>query len=476
MINHKTINDLRHKIQDKNDALAAKRINWIKRNRYFYDLFIKSLKYIVKKNARVLHVRCSVGYILNALDPDYGVGTDSSNKQIIEAQAAYPELKFLHCNEEDISIEEKFDYIIISHVEDIVDVKAVLDSIKKCSTRETRIIIVSYNYLWQPLIRLTEILHLRYPQALHNWWNIDDLNSIVKLSNYEVIKNEKLVLCPYYIPLLSWVINKFIARIPLIRNLPLINLTTARPLFDDNKDYSVSVIIPCKNEEGNIEDAVKRIPQLGSGTEIIFCDDCSTDGTVAKVEEMIEKFPDKKIKLVEGPGICKSENVWVGFDAAESDILMILDADLTVLPEELIYFYEAIVNNHGEFINGSRLIYPMTDNAMRLFNIMGNKFFSILFSYILDIKIKDTLCGTKVMWRKDYLDKIKPHRGSWMIKDKWGDYELIFGASKSQLKIIDLPVHYVDRTYGETKMTNRIKNGWTMLKMSLIALFKIKFN
>ena len=209
-------------------------------------------------------------------------------------------------------------------------------------------------------------------------------------------------------------------------------------------------------------------------TEIIFCDDRSTDGTAEMVKDMIIKYPDKDIKLYNGPGICKAENVWVGFDNAQGDILMILDADLTVLPEELPYFYEAISKRHGEFINGSRLVYPMHGNAMGFFNVLGNKFFSMFFSYILDVTIKDTLCGTKVLWKRDY-ERIKKLRGSWGIVDKWGDYELIFGASKTHLKIIDLPVHYYERTYGETKMTNLLKNGWTMLKMSIAALFKIKF-
>ena len=189
----------------------------------------------------------------------------------------------------------------------------------------------------------------------------------------------------------------------------------------------------------------------------------------------MQKYPEKDIKLVNGPGICKADNVWTGFDNASGDIMLILDADLTVIPEELPYFYEAIAKGRGEFINVSRLVYPMHEEAMRILNIIGNKFFSILFSYILDNPIKDTLCGTKVVWREDFA-KIKRLRGSWGIKDRWGDYELIFGAAKNHLKIIDLPVHYMERTYGETKMTNRMKNGWIMLRMCMVSLLKIKFH
>ena len=152
---------------------------------------------------------------------------------------------------------------------------------------------------------------------------------------------------------------------------------------------------------------------------------------------------------------------------------MILDADLTVIPEELPLFFNAIVEGRGEFINGSRLVYPMNENSMKFFNVIGNKFFSLLFSYILDQKVKDTLCGTKVMWRKDYF-RIKKFIGKWGTEDLWGDYDLLFGAAKINLKIIDLPIHYFDRVYGKTKMTKVIKNGVRMLKISIAALFKLK--
>ena len=253
----------------------------------------------------------------------------------------------------------------------------------------------------------------------------------------------------------------------------MMRITVAR-MNVEAKEYSVSIVIPCRNEAGNIENAVTQIPPFGTNTEIIFGDDKSTDGTPDIVRAMMQKYPEKNIRLVDSPGICKAQNVWTCFDAAQNDILMILDADLTVVPQELPYFYEAISKGHGEFINGSRLVYPMHKSAMRLFNVLGNKFFSLFFTYILDTPIKDTLCGTKVLFRDDF-QKVKALRGTWGIDDRWGDYELIFGAAKRHLKIIDLPVHYYERVYGETKMTDRFKNGAIMFKMSWAALFKIKF-
>ncbi len=475
MIKYVFFEELREKIRVLKDSITQKREKWISSNSYYYKQFLNSVKYIIPENSSVLNIGCSTGYILSHLKTSRGVGIESSSEQIKYASEKYPDLEFFDMEVEDVKVKGKFDYILICSIEDIVDIKSVLDSVKKNCHRHTRIIISHYSYLWQPMVSLAEKARIRLPQAVHNWFSDNDVQNIFKLSGYEVIHTKKLILFPFNIPLVSYILNKYFARLPLLRHLTMSRLTIAYPKQNDNNEYSVSVVIPCRNESGNIQDAVERIPELGSHTEIIFCDDKSTDNTVAEIKEMQKKHPKKDIKLVKGPGICKAENVWTGFDAASGDILMILDADLTVIPEELPYFYEAIARGYGEFINGSRLVYPMHEEAMRGFNIIGNKFFSIFFTYILDSSIKDTLCGTKVMWAKDF-EKIKALRGSWGIQDRWGDYELIFGAAKNHLKIIDLPVHYMERTYGETKMTNRFKNGWIMLKMSFASLLKIKFH
>jgi len=474
MIPSSQFEDIRRSIREKNNSIAHQREGWIKRNPYYYSEVLKSLRFIIPEGSSVLHVRCSTGFLLNELKPSVGVGIDDSDKQIEIARTSYPALSFHHQSPEQPNIEGVFEYIVISSVEDIVDLKAMLDGLKKNANRATRFILLHYNYLWHPLVQLAETLHLKIPQRLHNWLSLNDIHNILHLSYYEPVHTKKIVLFPFYIPLLSYVLNRFAGRFPLLRELTMTRLTVARLLDGIANEYSVTVVVPCKNEAGNIENAVTRIPEMGKGTEIIFGDDKSTDGTKEKVQEMIKKYPKRNIKVLDGPGICKAENVWTCFDQANGDILMILDADLTVIPEELPYFYEAITRGYGEFINGSRLVYPMHRDAMKPINMLGNKFFSTLFSYILDTKIKDTLCGTKVLWREDY-QKIKKLRGTWGIQDRWGDYELIFGAAKQHLKHIDLPVHYMDRTYGETKMTNRFRNGWIMLRMSLISLMKIKF-
>lgn len=475
MINYTSLDDLRKAIRDKKDAIAAKRDQRIKSNPYYYGRLLNSLKYIVPTGAKVLNIGCGTGYILNRLQPGLGIGVEASAAHIEIAGKNYPDYQFFDQELENIQVEGIFDYIVICDIEDIVDVKSLLDSIRKNCGRHTRIVISYYNYLWQPLVGLAEKMHLRIRQKVHNWFAPSDMENLLVHSDYDLVNTKMLILFPYYIPLVSWFLERFLARLPFFRIFSMSRLAVARMNMPEHKDLSVSIVIPCRNEAGNIQNAVERIPMLGGHTEIIFCDDKSTDGTADNVREMMRKYPEKDIKLVDGPGICKADNVWTGFDNASGDIMLILDADLTVIPEELPYFYEAIAKGRGEFINGSRLVYPMHEEAMRILNIAGNKFFSILFSYILDNPVKDTLCGTKVVWREDF-EKIKKLRGAWGIKDRWGDYEMIFGAAKNHLKIIDLPVHYMERTYGETKMTNRMKNGWIMLRMCMVSLLKIKFH
>ncbi len=475
MINFETLNQIRREIRDNKDAIASKRNSRITGNPYYYGRFLNSLRHAVRPDSRILNIGCETGYVLNELKPSYGVGVEASADQVKIAREAYPQLHFFDQEPDDIKIEGVFDYVLISGAENIVDIKGVLDAVRPNCGRHTRVIINYYNYLWQPLVKLAEKCHMRIPQKLQNWFSDQDIENLLRLSDYERINTIKIILFPFWIPLISTLLNKFMARLPGLRGLTMSRLAVARLRPREYGEYSVSVVIPCRNEAGNVESAVARMPQLGKHTEIIFCDDKSTDGTADVVREMQQKYPEKDIKLVNGPGICKADNVWTGFDAATGDIMLILDADLTVIPEELPYFYEAISRGYGEFINGSRLVYPMHDDAMRFFNIIGNKFFSLFFSFILDNQIKDTLCGTKVVWREDFAH-IKALRGTWGIKDRWGDYELIFSAAKSQLKIIDLPVHYMERTYGETKMTHRFKNGWIMLRMCMVSLLKIKFH
>ncbi len=463
--------------QAHQSSIAATRMNWIHANRYYYDALIRLLRFLVEPGKRVLNIRCQTGFLLNALRPSHGVGIDISPEMVAVARSDWPDLEFHLSFPENVRPDEKFDYILFNDIGDTVDVQGALLAMKAGCERHTRVLIYTYNHLWQPLVSIAERLKLKVPQTEQNWLSEDDIRGLLALSGYEWLKTYQITLIPKYVPLLSSLANRILAKLPLVNRLCLVRVLVARAITPMTvaSTVSVSVVIPCKDERGNVEDAVLRMPALGRDTEIIFCDDKSTDGTAEEVRRMQLEHPELNIKLVRGPGVCKSKNVWTGFRAARGDILMILDADLTVMPEELPYFFDAITSGRAEFVNGSRLVYPIPKSAMKIANMMGNKFFSLVFSYLIRQPVKDTLCGTKVLWSSDW-SRIEPMLDSWGIVDLWGDYELLFGAAKLNLKIVDQPVHYQERIYGSTKMTKVYKNGILMLKMCFHGFKKLKID
>jgi len=462
-------------------AIASRREGWITRNRYYYGLLTRLLRFVVEPDKTVLSVRCGTGYHLAAVSPKRGKGVDICTEMVQIARqrnssfdfaVAFPDKDEFR---ELFRAREKFDYILFSNIGDTVDVLQALRNFRPLCLRQTRVLIESYNHLWEPLVRIAEWLGMKVPRTEQNWLSTADIRNLMKLAGFEALETHRIVILPKYVPLLSAFLNRFCARLPLFKRLCMTQVIVGRlmPPSVPKEELSVSVIVPCKDEKGNIEDAAQRIPQLGGRTEIIFCDDASADGTAEEVLRVQSLYPDKDIRLEHGPGVCKSRNVWTGFDAATGDVLMILDADLTTIPEELPYFMDVIASGQAEFVNGSRLVYPVPKGAMTAANMLGNKFFSAAFTYLLGQRVKDTLCGTKVLWRSDW-ERIKPTLGTWGIEDRWGDYELLFGASKLNLKILDLPVHYQERIYGSTKMTKVFRNGLIMLKMCWHGFLKLK--
>lgn len=456
------------------ESVAPQRSKWIRANKYFYGRIQRLLQFIVEPAKRVLELRCESGDFLACTKPSQGVGVDISDAMVAQAQAAHPALKFLKSDPEDFDLHETFDYILFDHIFDTVDILHAFERVRAHCHADSEVIIINYNHFWQPILELATKLRLRSRFVEPNWVSENDVRGFLRLAGFRLVRKHRLLLFPKYIPLLSSFINDFLARLPGLRRLCLMQVMVARPMVAalQESQVTVSVIVPCRNEAGNIQAAVERIPQMGRQTEILFCDDKSTDGTADEVRRMQRLYPEKEIRLIDGPGICKAENVWSGFRSARGDVLMILDADLTVMPEELPFFFRALVRRHGGFVNGSRLVYPMQQMAMKFANIVGNKFFSQIFSFLLDQRIKDTLCGTKVLWRKDWL-RLEPYVGSWGIQDLWGDYELLFGASKLHLEIVEVPVHYQERIYGVTKMTRVISNGWRMLRICWHAWLRL---
>ncbi|HLH03926.1 MAG TPA: glycosyltransferase [Bryobacteraceae bacterium] len=454
---------LRREHQDK---LAANRDRWIESNRYYYDRLKRMLRYIVEPGKRVLEIRCQTGHLLGSVDAAYGVGVDISDELIGIAQRNHPHLRFVRSEPEELELGETFDYIILSHIFDTVDIQKTFESVRRHSTTDTRLIVINYNPLWQPILELASKTGLRAPFVEPNWIDEYDLRTFLELAGFRALRTHRLLLMPKNLWPVSTVCNDLVGRLPGFRKLCMMQVLVARPQPEPRRAEatSVSVVVPCRNEGGNIQPAVERIPEMGRGTEIIFCDDKSTDNTAAEVRRMQALYPERRILLLDGPGICKAENVWTGFRAATGDVLMILDADLTVMPEELPVFFNALVENRGEFINGNRLVYPIPKAAMKFANRVGNKVFGMVFSFLLDQRIKDTLCGTKVIWRRDW-PRIEKNAGKWGIRDLWGDYDLLFGASKLHLEILDVPVHYQERVYGVTKMTKVFWNGVRMARI-----------
>lgn len=466
------------KVKEHFNNFANTREYWKKRAAYYHLLIENFYKFVVPKQKRVLEVGCGTGDLLKSVSPTYGVGIDISEKMVEIAKKKYPSLKFIQMDAQRLLLKEKFDYIIMSDlVGNLEDVQKAFEEIHKVSNDNTRIIISYYNTLWEPLLALLTKLGLKMPQPTQNWLSSEDIYNLLILTNFDVIKKGTLILLPVKIPFVSDFINRVIARLPFIKHLCLAQYFIARqmpnPSFD--ADYSVSLIIPARNEAGNIEPIIRRVPNLGTIMEYIFVEGHSKDNTREEIKRVIEKYKGKKniILIDQKNGVGKADAVRRGFAVAKNEICIIFDADLTVPPADLPKFYHAIRTRKGELVQGSRLVYPMEKQAMRFLNILGNKFFSLAFTWLLDQPIKDTLCGTKAIFRSDY-EAIRENRFYFGDFDPFGDYDLIFGASKLNLKIIEIPIRYKARSYGNTNIS-RFTHGWLLLRMTLIAAKKIKF-
>jgi SAM-dependent methyltransferase len=456
------------------DSLASRRDDFRRKNRYYYAQLNKQYRYFIPEGKRVLEIGCGTGELLAALRPSHGVGIDISPKMIEIAQRKYSSLHFHVGTIHDITIEEKFDYIILSGlIGDLEDVQIFLKLLKKFCTPDTRIIIEYHSYLWQSLLKIAEALGRRMPQHEQNWLTFDDISNFLDLAGFAAIKKERTTLIPFNIWGISFLFNKYLAKLPLFNAFTLNHFIVARPLFEHTKDYSVTILVPCRNEKGNIEQAISRTPLFGSHQEFIFVEGHSKDGTYEEVERVTKAYPHKDIKLFKQQGKGKGDAVRFGFAKAQGEVLMILDADLTVAPEEIPKFYEAIQSGKGEFINGCRLVYPMEDEAMRFLNLVANKFFGLFFSWLLGQRFKDTLCGTKVIFKHHY-EELVANRHYFGDFDPFGDFDLIFGAVKLNLKVIELPIRYKNRTYGTTQI-QRFRHGLLLLKMCGFAMKKIKF-
>jgi SAM-dependent methyltransferase len=461
------------------DALAP---DWAARkNRYYFEGVIRLCRFLVPKGSRVLEIGCANGDLLAALEPSYGVGLDLSPRMIAVARERHPGLQFLQMDAHDLGADPAlagpFDYVVLSDlVGDLYDVLGAVQQLRKVCHPKTRVVATFYNYFWEPILKTAERLGLKTQQNLQNWLSHQDLANLFDLAGFEVIKRGRRLPFPLGLPLLSRLLNSVLQMIPGLRRLGLQQYLVARLRpAGPSSAYSCSVIVPARNERGNIAAAVERVPVMGTRTEVIFVEGNSSDGTREEIQSVMARYRGPlEVRLLEqGSGRGKGDAVRKGFAAATGDVLMILDADLTVAPEDLPKFFDAVQSGAGEFINGCRLVYPMEKEAMRYLNLLGNKFFGKMFTWILEQPIKDTLCGTKVLLREDY-EKLAANRSYFGDFDPFGDFDLLFGAAKLNLRIVEIPIRYRDRSYGSTNIS-RFRHGWLLLRMTVFAARKFKF-
>jgi 2-polyprenyl-3-methyl-5-hydroxy-6-metoxy-1,4-benzoquinol methylase len=445
------------------------------KGRYYHRRLAQVYRHLIPPGARVVELGSGPGRLLAAVEPSQGIGVDFSEEMVTLAGASHPHLGFIQSDVHDLALDETFDFIILSDlVHDLWDLQEVLTSLRSICESHTRIILNFYSRLWELPLAFAKSVNLARPVLQQNWFTSHDVSNILELSGYETLRGWQEVLLPISIPLASSFANRFLVKLWPINHLGLTNFLVARPKPAPSPSQPrVSVVVPARNEAGNIEAIVERTPEMGSGTELVFVEGGSSDNTWETIEHVAEAHGDRDIKTLQQPGKGKGDAVRHGFAAADGDILLILDADITVPPEDLPSFVAALTSGHGEFINGVRLVYPMENAAMRPLNFIANKLFGLTFSWLLGQPVKDTLCGTKVVWRRDW-ETILRNRGYFGDFDPYGDFDLLFGAAKLNLKIVDLPVRYRERTYGSTNI-DRWAGGWLLFRMVMVAARKLKF-
>ncbi len=484
------------------DRYADQRAAWKRRAAYYHTTLRKVCRRYVPPQGRVLELGCNTGDLLASLEPALGVGLDISPRSLAVARARYPQLHFVEGDAQAVPFDAPWDAIILADTLGYVDdVWQTLRSVHEAATPNTRVLIISHNFVWRPALALAENVGLKMPVGLENWLGTPDIENLLRLTHFDVVERGQAMLAPVRLPLAgAWL--DAAADWSLLRHLALMLYWVLRPRpRPQPRPLSCSVIVPCRNEAGNIQACVERVPAMGTHTELVFVDGASTDGTRERIREQLARHRGHKdIVLIDQvprndtaprkdvPGLPpsaseqtppdlmlslgKGDAMRKGFAAAKGDVLMILDADLTVPPEELPKFYLGVAEGVAEFINGSRLVYPLEDEAMRFANLLGNKAFSLIFTWLLGQRIKDTLCGTKVLPKEAYA-RLAAGRAYFGDFDPFGDFDLLFGAARMGLNLIEVPIRYRRRSYGASKV-RVLSHGLLLARMSLIGFRRLK--
>jgi SAM-dependent methyltransferase len=462
------------------DKQSPKKDNRNRAGVFYHKLLRRYYRLSVPKGLRVLEIGCGHGDLLATLKPSMGVGIDFSAEMLRYARKRHPGLSFVRADAHATPLRGQFDAIILSDlVNDLWDVQRVFEQVARLCHHGTRVILNLHNHLWRIPLGIVRFFGLGAETLEQNWFAPHDVENLLSLAGFEVVTRKPLVLMPLNLGALGAFFNRVLVHFAPFRWFALTNLFVARVrraqarAEDPGREVKVSVIIPARNEAGNIPEIAQRVPHMGSETEIVFVEGHSSDDTWLEIQKAVQVSGDQARTALQQEGKGKGDAVRAGFARATGEVLMILDADMTVPPEDLPRFYNSLVSGKGEFINGVRLVYPMQDQSMRFANMVGNKFFSLAFTWLLGQPIKDTLCGTKVLWRSDY-EKIAANRQYFGDFDPFGDFDLLFGAAKLNLRIAEVPIRYRSRTYGQTNI-DRWRHGWLLLRMVWFGLRRIKF-
>jgi ubiquinone/menaquinone biosynthesis C-methylase UbiE len=445
---------------------------------------VRFLRKVVLEGSRVLQYGCGSGEVLAALRPSHGVGVEIAPECVQAARAAHGEvagsgntatLEFVEADPERFVREDSFDYVVVSDLLlDCFDVDELLGSVRASCAPSTRVVVANYSQVWRPILKLARALGLAHPRFGNTWFSPTDLRAALERSGFEIVHDSPETLVPIDIPLVAAFANRFLAKLPILRAFCLHRMMVARPApARPAQPPSVTVIVPARNESGNIQRILDEMPQMGSFTEVIFVEGNSTDDTWDVLQRKVGERNDPLIRLLKQPGKGKGDAVRAGFAAARGDILMILDADLTVPAEMLPRFYDAVASGHAEFANGTRLVYRMDEKAMQFLNLIANHFFARAFTFVLGQPVRDTLCGTKVLTKTNY-ERLVRNRAYFGDFDPFGDFDLLFGAARLQLRIRDIPIRYRERVYGETNIS-RFRHGILLFRMLGVAAMKLKF-
>ncbi len=361
------------------------------------------------------------------------------------------------------SIEEKFDLVIITDLFELTDdIYSVLKIIKKILIPNGKLLVNSVNPKWNVILKLFEKLQLKTYTKDRAYIHPKKISNIAKSDGFELNQYYSRQIFPFRILGIGKLINKILEVILLPFNIGIKNYMIFSYYKSSNVNNSKSIIIPAKNEEKNLVPLIKRIPVFDEEYELVVVYGKSKDKTEEIVLDLENLFPDINIKVLKQSSNGKANAVWEAVEVCDMELIAILDSDQSVDPETLEYFFEILESGNADFVNGTRLIYPMEDKAMRTINTFGNKIFQFLISLVIRQRLTDSLCGTKV-FKKSNINKIKIWQDTLSSRDPFGDFDLIFSAAYAGDKILEYPVHYRARVYGETQIS-RFRDGFKLIK------------